>query len=295
MRIFVTGATGFIGTALVPKLIKAGHSVVGLARSETAIAALRAVGADAQPGNVEDLESLRKGADNSDGVIHLAFNYVSGFQKASEEDRKAIEAIGEALVGSNRPFVISSVIAAATSVNGQPITEDSPLAQWNPRTPTEIVVKELAESGVNTSLVRMGVVHDTHKQAFVSFAVQIARQKGKAAYIGDGSVWWSAVHVSDVALLYRLAFDKAEAGSIYHGVDEQGVSMKEIAEAVGRGLKVPVASITPDEAEAHFGWLAFFMGLNLSASSAVTRKKLNWKPTGPGLIADLDAMDYAQV
>lgn len=295
MRIFVTGATGFIGSALVPELIEAGHSVLGLTRSESGAAALRALGAEVQHGNVEDLDSLRDGAAKADGVIHLAFNHdFSQFQKVCEDDRKAIEAIGEVLVGSTRPFVVTSPAAVAMSVDGKSATEDSPLAPWNPRAASETATKALTERGVNTCVVRLPQVHDTHKQGLVTYAVQVAREKGKSAYIGDGSNRWSAAHVSDVARLYRLAFEKTEPGAIYHAVDEEGVQMKAIAAAAGRGLKVPVTSIAPEESEAHFGWLAMFMGQDLSASSAITREKLNWKPSGPGLIADLDAMDYTQ-
>jgi nucleoside-diphosphate-sugar epimerase len=295
MRIFVTGATGFIGSALVPALIKAGNNVLGLTRSAEGAAALRAWGAESHFGDVEDLDSLREGATKSDGVIHLAFNHnFSQFQKASENDQKAIATIGEVLVGSSRPFVVTSPAAVAMSVDGKPVTEESPLAPWNPRTGSETVTKALTERGVNTSVVRLPQVHDTHKQGIVTYAVQVARAKGQSSYIGDGSNCWSAAHVSDVARLYRLALEKAEPGSIYHAVSEEGVQMKAIAEALGRGLKVPVKSIAPDEAEAHFGWLAMFMGLDLSASSALTQQKLNWTPAGPELIADLDAMDYSQ-
>jgi len=202
--------------------------------------------------------------------------------------------MGEILVGSNRPFVVTSPAAVAMSVDGKPVTEDSPLAPSNPRAASEIATKALTARGVNTAVVRLSQVHDTHKQGIVTYAVQVAREKGKSAYIGDGSNRWSAAHVSDVARLYRLALEKAKPGAIYHAVNEEGVSMKAIAEALGRGLKVPVVRIRPAEAEAHFGWLAMFMGQNLSASSAITREKLNWKPTGPGLIADLDGMNYAQ-
>jgi nucleoside-diphosphate-sugar epimerase len=272
MRIFMTGATGFIGALLVPELIEAGHEVLGLTRSETSAAALRAAGGEPLVGDMLDLDRLREGVRRSDGVIHLAFNYNADFQKSSNDDRDAVEAL------------------AAMTADGKLKTEDAPLAQWNPRSVTEIAARQLADRGVNVSVMRMGVVHDTHKQAFVSFAAQLAKDKGRAAYIGDGSVRWSAAHVTDVAHLYRLAFEKAELGAIYHGVDEEGVSMRAMAEAIGRGLDVPAVSIAPEEAEAHFGWLAMFMGLDLSASSAVTREKLNWQPSGPGLIADLDGM-----
>ena len=295
MRIFVTGAPGFIGSALIPELIKAGHSVLGLTRSEAGAERLRNVGADVLHGNTEDLDSLRKGAAKADGVIHLAFNHdFSQFLKNCEDDRKAIGAIGEVLLGSNRPFVMTSGTAIAANEDGKPSTEDGPTASWNPRAASEAVVKELTARGVNTTVVRLPQVHDTRKQGLVPYMTAAAREKRVSAYLGDGGNRWPAAHISDVARLYRLAFEKAEPGSIYHAVDEEGVSMKAIAEALGRGLKVPVVSIKPEEAEAHFGWLARFAGHDMPASSAFTRQKLNWKPTGPGLIADLDAMDYTQ-
>jgi nucleoside-diphosphate-sugar epimerase len=295
MRIFVTGAPGFIGSALVPELIQAGHQVLGLTRSEAGAEKLRAAGAEVKHGNIEDLDSLRDGAAQTDGVIHLAFNHdFSRFQKNADDDRKAIEAIGEVLLGSDRPFVVTSGTALADSVDGKPSTEDGPTSAWNPRAASEAAVKGLAARGVNTSIVRLPQVHDTRKQGLVPYVHAVAREKRVSAYIGDGSNRWPAAHVSDVARLYRLAFEKAEKGAIYHAVDEEGVSMKAIAEALGRGLKVPVISIKPEEAEAHFGWLGVFAVHDMPSSSALTRKKLNWNPTGPGMIADLDGMDYSQ-
>ena len=295
MRIFVTGAPGFIGSALVPKLIQAGHQVLGLTRSETGAEALRAAGADVKYGNIEDLDSLRDGAANSDAVIHLAFNHdFSQFQKNCEDDRNAIEAIGEVLLGSNRPFIITSGTAIAVNVDGKPSTEDGPTAAWNPRAASEAAVKQLTARGVNTSVVRLAQIHDTRKQGLVPYITAVARQKGVSAYIGDGANRWPAAHVSDTARLYHLAFEKAEPGAIYHAVGEEGISMKTIAEALGRGLKVPVVSIKPEEVEEHFSWLAMFAGHDMPSSSAITQQRLNWKPTGPGLIADLDAMDYTQ-
>lgn len=295
MRIFVTGATGFIGSALVQELIRAGHQVLGLTRSEAGAEGLRKAGAEVLHGNIENLDSLREGAAKSDGVVHLAFNHnFAQFQKNCEDDRKAIEAMGEVLLGSNRPFVVTSGTAIAANVEGKPSTEDGPTASWNPRAASEEVVKGLTERGVNTSVVRLPQVHDTRKQGLVPYVHAVAREKRVSAYIGDGSNRWPAAHVSAVAQLYRLAVEKGEKGAIYHAVDEEGVSMKAIAEALGRGLKVPVVSIKSEEAEAHFGWLARFAAHDMPASSAITQKKLNWKPSGPGLIADLDAMDYTQ-
>ena len=295
MRIFVTGATGFIGSALVSELIQVGHQVLGLTRSEAGAEALRKAGAEVLHGNIEDLDSLREGAAKSDGVIHLAFNHnFSQIQKNCEDDRKAITAVGEVLLGSKRPFVVTSGTGIVANVDGRPSTEDSPTTSWNPRAESEDVVKELKARGVNTSVVRLPQVHDPRKQGLVRYLLAVAREKGVSAYVGDGSNRWPAAHVSAVAQLYRLAFEKAEPGAIYHAVDEEGVTMKAIVEAHGRGLKIPVVSIKPEEAEEHFGWLGHFAGRDMPSSSAITQRKLNWKPTGPGMIADLDAMDYAQ-
>lgn len=295
MRIFVTGAPGFIGTALIPELLQAGHQVLGLTRSEAGAEKLRSAGVEVLHGNIEDLDSLREGARKTDGVIHLAFNHdFSQFEKNCENDRRAIEAMGEVLVGSDRPFVVTSGTAIAASVDGKPSTEDSPLATWNMRGASEAAVRDLSGRGVNTSIVRLPQVHDTRRQGLVPYLLQVSRTKGVSAYIGDGSNRWPAAHVSDVARLYRLAFEKAERGAIYHAVDEEGVPMKAIAEAHGRGLKVPVVSIPLEQAEAHFGWIGHFAQHDMPSSSVLTQKKLNWKPTGPGLITDLDAMDYSQ-
>jgi nucleoside-diphosphate-sugar epimerase len=295
MRIFVTGATGFIGSALVPELVQAGHHVLGLTRSEAGAAALRKAGAEVLHGNLEDLDSLRKGAAGLDGVIHLAFNHdFSQFEKNAADERKAITAIAEVLLGSERPFVVTSGTAMAANVDGKPSTEDSPTSSFNPRAGMETLVKEFVDRGVNISVVRLSQIHDTHKQGLVPYLLAVTRQKGVSAYVGDGSNRWAAAHISGVARLYRLALEKAERGAIYHAVDEEGVPMKAIAEAHARGLKVPVISIKPEEAEAHFGWLARFAVLDAASSSALTRAKLNWTPTGPGLIADLDGMDYSQ-
>ncbi|MBB6143546.1 nucleoside-diphosphate-sugar epimerase [Silvibacterium bohemicum] len=295
MRIFVTGATGFIGSALVPELIQAGHHVLGLTRSEAGAEALRKAGAEVQHGNLENLDSLREGAGKTDGVIHLAFNHdFSQLQKNCDDDRAAILAIGEVLLGSNRPFVVTSATGMVANVDGKSSTEDSASVAWNPRVASEETVKVLTTRGVNTCVVRLPQVHDTRKQGLVPYLLAVARQKGVCAYVGDGSNRWPAAHVSDVARLYRLAFEKAELGAIYHAVDEEGVPMKAIVEAHGRGLKVPVVSIQPGEAEAHFGWLSHFAGRDMPSSGALTQQKLNWKPTGRGLIADLDDMDYTQ-
>src|SRR5882757_1613273 len=294
MRVFVTGATGFIGSAIVPELINAGHQVLGLTRSEAGAQSLIAAGAEVHRGNIEDLESLRSGAAKSDGVIHTAFNHdFSKFVQNCENDRRAIEAIGDVLVGSDRPLLITSGTGMGNAVPGQPATEDRfDPNHPNPRKASEVAGASVAERGVNGSVVRLPQVHDTVKQGLITYAVQLAREKGVSAYIGDGLNLWPAAHVLDVAHLYRLALEKHEAGSRYNAVAEEGVSMREIAEVVGRGLKLPVVSLSPEQAQGHFGWLAMFAGLDMPASSAQTQQRLGWHPTGPGLIADLDRMQY---
>ena len=214
MRIFVTGATGFIGSALVPELIQAGHQVLGLTRSEEGAERLRKAGAEVLHGNIEDLDSLRTGAAQADGVVHLAFNHdFSQFQKNCEDDRKAVEAIGEVLTGSDRPFLVTSGTAIAANVDGKPSTEESPVSSFNPRAGSEALVKELTGRGVNTSVVRLAQIHDTRKQGLVPYILGVAREKGVSAYIGEGKNSWPAAHVSDTARLYRLAIEKAEPGA----------------------------------------------------------------------------------
>jgi nucleoside-diphosphate-sugar epimerase len=299
MRIFLTGATGFIGSAIVPELIHAGHQVIGLTRSEAGARSLIAAGAEVHRGSLEDLESLRSGAAKSDGVIHCAFDHsafgqdFSKFIEVCEKDKRAIETLGEALTGSDRPLVITSGTGLGNAVPGQPATEDHfDPNHPNPRKGSEVAGASVAERGVNVSVVRLPQVHDTVKQGLITYAVQLAREKKVSAYIGDGLNRWPAAHVLDVAHLYRLALEKHEAGSRYNAVAEEGISMREIAEVVGRGLKVSVVSLSPEEAPAHFGWLAMFAGFDMPASSAQTQELLGWRPTGPGLIADLEQMRY---
>jgi nucleoside-diphosphate-sugar epimerase len=294
MRIFLTGATGFIGSAIVPELIEAGHQVLGLTRSDAGAESLIAAGAQVHRGDLEDLESLRSGVAQSDGIIHTAFNHdFSNFVANCEQDRKVIEAMGDVLAGSDRPLLITSGTGMGNAVPGQPATEDHfDLNHPNPRKASEVAGASVAERGVNVSVVRLPQVHDTVKQGLVTYAVQLAREKGVSAYLGEGINRWPAAHVLDVARLYRLALEKHEAGSRYNAVAEEGVSMREIAEVIGKGLKVPVVSVFPEEAQAHFGWLAMFAGFDMPASSAQTRQRLGWQPTGPGLIADLEQMRY---
>jgi nucleoside-diphosphate-sugar epimerase len=294
MRIFVTGATGFIGSAIVPELINAGHRVLGLTRTEAGAQSLKAAGAEVHRGDLEDLESLRRGATMSDGVIHTAFNHdFSKFLANCEQDRHVIEAIGSVLVGSDRPLIITSGTGMGNAVPGQPATEGifNP-SHPNPRKASELAGVSVAERGVNVSVVRLPQVHDPVKQGLITYAVALAREKGVSAYLGDGLNRWPAVHVLDAARLYRLALEKGEAGSRYHAVAEEGVPVRDIAEVIGRGLKVPAVSLSPEEVPAHFGWLAAFVGFDMPASSAQTQQWLGWHPTGPKLIADLEQMHY---
>jgi nucleoside-diphosphate-sugar epimerase len=295
MRIFLTGATGFIGSAIVPELINAGHQVLGLTRSDAGAQSLAAAGAEVHRGTLEDLESLRSGAAQSDGVIHCAFDHdFSNFVANCEKDKRAIGALGAALAGSDRPLVITSGTGMGNAVPGEPATEDAFYSSNpHPRKASELAGASMLEAGINLSVVRLPQVHDAVKQGLITQAVAIARDKGVSAYVGDGSNRWPAAHVLDVARLYRLALEKRQAGARYHAVAEQGVAVREIAEVLGRGLKVPVVAMSAEQAAGHFGWLAPFAGMDIPASSAQTQARLGWRPTGPGLIADLEQMRYA--
>jgi len=294
MRVFVTGATGFIGSAIVPELINAGHQVLGMARSAEGAAKLSAAGADVHHGTLEDPESLRRGAANADGVIHAAFDHdFSNFAANCAKDGRAIQALGAALAGSTRPLVITSGTGMGNAVPGQPATEDLFDANHpTPRSASELAGAALSAAGVNVSVVRLPQVHDTRKQGLITPFIEVTRRKQVCAYIGDGSNRWPAAHVLDVARLYRLALEKQVPGSRYHAVAEEGVPVRNIAEVIGRGLNLPVLSLSPEAAAGHFGWLAMFAALDLPASSAQTRERLQWRPTGPGLIADLERMHW---
>ncbi len=294
MKVFVTGASGFIGSAVVQELLGAGHQVLGLVRSEASAQSLIDAGAEAHLGTLEDLDSLKRGAAASDGVIHLAFDHdFSHFVENCEKDRRAIEALGSALEGTGRPLIITSGTGIGSAAPGQPATEEVFNTSYpNPRVASEIAGASLSAAGVNVSVVRLPQVHNTVKQGLVTPLIAVAREKGVFAYVGDGANRLSAAHVLDVARLYRLALEKHEAGSRYHAVAEEGVPFRDIAEVIGRGLQVPVVALSPEEAAAHFGWMGMFAGLDLPASSAITREKLGWNPTGPGMIADLEQMRY---
>jgi nucleoside-diphosphate-sugar epimerase len=292
MRIFITGATGFIGSAVVRELIDAGHEVLGLARSDAGAKSLAAAGAQVHRGDLADLESLRSGAAACDAVIHTAFLHDwSKFSESCDLDKRAIETIGVVLQGSSRPFIVSSGVGVA---QGRTATENDPPLTASASLPrvSEVTAVALMERGVHTVVMRLPQVHDTVKQGLVTPLVAVARAKGVSAYVGEGHNRWPAAHVCDVAYLYRLALEKGVAGARYHAVAEEGVPLKDIATAIGRGLNVPVTSISQEQAQEHFGFFGFFAGRDSPVSSAQTRKKLGWKPTGPGLITDLDNMRY---
>lgn len=296
MRVFVTGATGFIGSAVVKELRAAGHQVLGLCRSEAKAAALAAAGAQVHRGSLEDLDSLRAGAAQSDAVLHLAFNHdFSKFAANCEDDRRAIQALGSALAGSARPLVVTSGTGIANTVPGQLAREDNPTLGSGvvPRAASEEAAAAVAAAGVNVSVVRLPQVHDPARQGLVTPAIGLFRQKGECAYLGDGGNRWPAAHVLDVARLYRLALERAEPNAKYHAVAEEGVPMREIVETIGRRLGLPVRSIAPEAAPAFFGWLAMFAGHDMPASSTLTRAKLGWDPAGPGLLADLEKFGAA--
>jgi nucleoside-diphosphate-sugar epimerase len=296
MRVFVTGATGFVGSHVVKELIAGGHKVLGLARSDAGARTLAAVGAGVHRGALEDLESLKSGAAASDAVIHLGFNHnFSKFIENCTIDKIAIEALGSVLAGSDRPLIVTTGLAGLAGP-GQLATEDSvvPADFPLPRV-SEQVTLALLSKGVRASVIRLPQVHNTLKQGLITLAIAVAREKGVSAYAGEGMSRWAAAHVSDVARLYRIALEKNEAGAKYHAVAEEGVRWRDIAETIGHGLKVPMASITPEEAPAHFGWWGRWTSDGLLASSAITRKKLGWIPNGPGLIPDLEQVDYSQV
>jgi len=294
MRVFMTGATGFIGSAVVRELIGAGHQVLGLARSDAGLRALLAAGAEARRGSLEDLEGLRGAAVLADAVIHLGFNHdFSTFSENCAVDQRAIEALGSGLAGTGRPLIVTAGVGGL-GAPGQVVSEaqvpapDLPFPRVSEQT-----AQALLAQGVSTAVMRLPQVHDTVKQGLVTFAIGVARQKGLSAYVGDGQSRWAAAHVSDVARLYRLALERHEPGARYHAVAEEGVTMQAIAEAVGRGLKVPVGSIAPEDAVAHFGWMGALVAHGMAASSALTRQKLGWRPTGPSLLSDLEDMDYS--
>jgi nucleoside-diphosphate-sugar epimerase len=303
MRIFVTGASGWIGSAVVAELLGVGHEVVGLARSEESALRLESAGVTVQRGDLDDLDTLAKAANDSDGVIHLAFQHEvafgGDFASAAAADRRAVEAMGAALAGSDRPFVLASGLLGLKA--GQVATEDDGLVpsaevRANPagrRSATALLTLSLAGTGVRSSVVRFPpTVHGDGDQGFIAMLVSIARQRGVAGYVGDGTNRWPAVHRSDAARLVRLAVEAAPAGSVLHAVGDEGVPLREIAQAMGRHLGLPAASVTATDAVEHFGFLGFLVGLDSPATAAVTKELLTWEPTGPSLLEDLEQDHY---
>ena len=297
MRVFLTGATGFIGSRVLKELLGAGHEVLGLTRSDAGARALNEAGADAHLGTLEDPDSLARGAAQADAVIHTAFDHdFSRFAENCQKDYRVITAMANALVGSNRPIVITSSTGIGNTRPGEPALES--VIDWShalPRIAGEKAGAEATEKGVSVITIRLPQVHDTVRQGIVSFLIEASKAKGLAAYVGDGQNRWPAVHVDDAARLYRLAVERNEAGARYHGVAEEGVSLRRIAETIGAELDVPVASVSREQAPEQFGWFAPFMQMDMIASSDRTRANLNWTPTGPDLVTDLKNMDYSKV
>ncbi|PRG51614.1 SDR family oxidoreductase [Burkholderia gladioli] len=290
MRIFLTGATGFIGSYLIPELISHGHQVLGLSRSDNSARRLLDAGAEVHRGSLDDIDGLRRAAVAVDAVIHCAYDHdFSRPEEIARLEAGAIEAFGTALAGSERPLVITSVCGMGAEAPRQLATE-SGFNPHNPRSSTEQAGRAASAKGANVSIVRLAQVHDTARQGFVSALVGLAREKGVSGFVGDGENRWAAVHVEDAARLYRLAVEKAAPRGVYHAVGEDGVSLKSIAAAIGERLDVPVQSLLPEAVKAHFGWLEIFAGMDMSASSTATQQRLNWVPQGPGLLEDLSRL-----
>ena len=297
MQVFVTGATGFIGSQIVPELIGAGHTVLGMTRSEEGAKALEQAGAQVYRANLDEPETLTGGAAQADAVIHCAFDHdFSRFVANTEKDRRVITVMADALVGSDRPLVITSGVGLGTKTPGQPATEDYFAKDYpNPRKASEEAGHAALERGVNVSVVRLPQVHDTHKQGLVTPLIEMARRAGKIGYIGEGQNRYAAAAVLDVAHLYRLVVERAERGSVWSASAEEGVPVRAIVEVLGAGLKIPVKSLSEEEVQEVFGWMSAFAAMDISASSAYTQKALGWNPTGPGLLEDLRNMDYSSL
>jgi nucleoside-diphosphate-sugar epimerase len=296
MRVFVTGASGWIGSATVDELLSAGHEVTGLARSDASAAALQAKGALVRRGDLDDLAGIRAGAQAAEAVIHLANKHdFSNMAASSAAERAAVQTIGDALVGTGRPFLLASGVAGLAQ--GRPVTEDDASPFHGPQSPrggSENLALEFVDHGVHTVSLRFSpTVHGARDHGFIAVIAAVAREKGVSGYPGDGTNRWAAVHRSDAARLVALALAKAPAGTRLHAVAEEGISTRDIAEAIGRAFSLPVASIAPDDVQGHFGWIGTFFSMDLAATSTVTRELLGWAPTGPALIEDIDAGAYS--
>jgi len=289
MRVFVTGSTGFIGTQVTRELLDAGHQVLGLTRSDAGARALQALGAGVHRGDLDDLASLRRGAEGCEAVIHTAFDHnFDQFVANCEKDARVIAALGAALEGSQRPLLITSTTAVGTSTPGQSADEDhADLHHPNPRVASELAGHALRQRGVNVVVMRLSQIHDPARQGLVSYVMLLAREKGVSAYIDEGLNHWSAAHLSDTALLYRLVLEKHQPGARYHATAESAIRFHDIAQTIGDCLGVPTRALPRDEAAAHFGWLSAFVGKDMSASSQKTRERLGWHPAGPGLLSDV--------
>ncbi|MEN0108287.1 MAG: SDR family oxidoreductase [Pseudomonas sp.] len=289
MRVFLTGSTGFIGAQVAQELLAAGHQVPGLTRSDAGTRALLAIGAEAHRGDIEDLASVQRGAEGCDAVIHTAFDHnFATFVANCAKDARVIAALGDVLHGSTRPLRITSGTAIGAAVEGQAADEDyADLNHPSPRVASEVAGHAQSQRGVNVIAIRLSQIHNPVKQGFVSYVIDLARRTGVSAYVDEGLNHWSAAHVADTALLYRLALEKGQAGARYHGTAESAIAFREIAQTVGHGLGVPTVALSGEAAAAHFGWLAGFVGKDMSAASNKTRERLGWQPTGPGLLFDV--------
>ncbi|MFW0765113.1 SDR family oxidoreductase [Trabulsiella odontotermitis] len=295
MRVFLTGATGFIGSHLIPELRSAGHQVIGLARSDASASALTSAGIEVHRGSLEEPDSLLAGVAQADAVIHTAFDHdFSRFVENCQKDSRVIAALGSALKGSSRPLIITSGTGMGDPGHGELAIERvfNP-AHPNPRVASELAGHALLEQGVDVRVMRLPQVHDTRRQGLISYYISLSREKGSAAVIGEGLNSWSAAHVTDVARLYRLALEQGARGERYHAVAEQAITSRAIADVVGAGLGVPVVSLAATEAQAYFGWFSTFASLDLRASGDWTQQRLGWRPVGPSLVDDLRAMDYS--
>lgn len=295
MRVFLTGATGFIGSHVLPELLSRGHQVLGLTRSDAGARQLEAAGAEVHRGDLDQPQTLASGVAVADAVIHCAFDHnFENFLENTKKDERNIAAMGEALAGTHKPILITSGVGIGTPLSGGPATEDvlNPLHP-NPRIATELAGAALISRRIDVRTIRLPQVHDTTKAGLITPLIAEARRSGAVAYLGDGQTRWSAAHVSDVAKLYVLALEKGEPGARYHASVEAGVTARAIAEAIGQGTGLPVRSVAADEVDRYFGWMAPFAGLDMTTSSAWTGARLGWEPTGPDLLTDLAAMDYS--